>query len=107
MPDPRIQIPAAPSAAIHRLVGALGVSSVLAEVLVRRGLAEPAAARAFLRADEAHPPSAFAGIDAAVALILGHVRAGTPITVHGDYDCDGVCSTAVYVRALRALGANV
>lgn len=107
MAHPRIEIPAAPSADVHRLAGELGVSHVLAAVLVRRGLAEPALARAFLRADEAHPPSAFAGIDAVVELIQGHVRAGTPITVHGDYDCDGVCSTAVYVRALRALGANV
>ena len=31
-------------------------------------------------------------------------RRGTRITVHGDYDVDGVCSTAILVRALRALG---
>ena len=36
-----------------------------------------------------------------------HVAAGARITVHGDYDVDGVCSTAVLVRALRALGADV
>ena len=29
------------------------------------------------------------------------------ITVHGDYDCDGVCSTAILVSALRSLGADV
>jgi single-stranded-DNA-specific exonuclease len=103
----RLEIPPAPSSLVRRLAAELGISSVLAEVLVRRGLDDPAAARAFLGAEEAHPPSAFAGIDHAVALILDHVRARTPITVHGDYDCDGVCSTAVYVRALRALGANV
>ena len=39
--------------------------------------------------------------------ILGHVRAGTAITVHGDYDVDGVCATAILVRALRALGGQV
>ncbi|MGI8802506.1 MAG: single-stranded-DNA-specific exonuclease RecJ [Solirubrobacteraceae bacterium] len=107
MSNVRLEIAPAPSASIRRLEAALGVSSVLAEVLVRRGLDDPDAAREFLRAEEAHPPSAFTGIDEAVALILRHVGAGTPITVHGDYDCDGVCSTAVYVRALRALGANV
>ena len=38
---------------------------------------------------------------------MDHVRAGTRITVHGDYDVDGVCSTAILVGALRALGADV
>jgi single-stranded-DNA-specific exonuclease len=85
----------------------LGVSHVLAQVLVRRGLGEPAAARAFLAASERHDPGAFAGMDRAVALVLGHVRAGSPVTVHGDYDVDGVCSTAVLVRVLRDLGARV
>src|SRR6202041_399138 len=60
-----------------------------------------------LAADEEHPPSAFAGIEQAIAAILAHVDAGTRITVHGDYDVDGICSTAVLVRVLRALAADV
>jgi single-stranded-DNA-specific exonuclease len=83
------------------------VSGAVAQVLVRRGLAEPARARAFIAADEEHPCTAFAGIDAAIATIHRHVAARTRITVHGDYDVDGVCSTAVLVRALRRLGADV
>jgi len=85
----------------------LGVSHVLAQVLCRRGLADPAAARAFLAAEEAHPPAAFRGIATAVELVARHIRAGSVITVHGDYDCDGVCSTAILVSALRELGADV
>ncbi len=107
VPDLRLEIPPAPSARVRRLAAELGVGSVVAEVLVRRGLGEPPAARDFLDAAEAHPPGAFVGIDGAVELILRHARAGTPITVHGDYDCDGVCSTAIYVRVLRGLGADV
>ncbi len=84
----------------------LGVGHVLAQILVRRGLGQPGEARAFLEAREAHDPSAFAGIDRALELIRGHVAAGGRITVHGDYDVDGVCATAIMVRALRALGAN-
>jgi single-stranded-DNA-specific exonuclease len=76
-------------------------------VLVRRGLADPADARAWLAAREEHEPSAFAGIDVAVGLIGRHVTAGSRITIHGDYDVDGVCSTAILVRALRGLGADV
>jgi single-stranded-DNA-specific exonuclease len=85
----------------------LGVSHTLAQVLCRRGLSEVAAARAFLAADEAYSPRAFRGIAAALELVLGHVAAGSVITVHGDYDCDGVCSTAILVSALRSLGADV
>ena len=65
-------------------------------------------ARAFLAADEEHPPSAFAGIGAGGGADPRARRArGARITVHGDYDVDGVCSTAMLVRALRELGADV
>ncbi len=85
----------------------LGVSFAMAQVLVRRGLGDAAAARAWLDASDRHDVAAFAGIDGAVALVMGHVRAGSRITVHGDYDVDGVCSTAILVGTLRALGADV
>jgi single-stranded-DNA-specific exonuclease len=103
----RFRIAPCPLEQVELLQRALQVSGPLAQVLVRRGLADPERARAFLVADEEHPPEAFAGIETALAAILGHIRAGTRITVHGDYDVDGICSTAVLVRVLRALGANV
>jgi single-stranded-DNA-specific exonuclease len=103
----RLDIPSAPIAQVRALERALGVSFATAQVLVRRGLGDESAARAWLEAADRHDPSAFAGIDAAVTLVLEHVRARTRITVHGDYDVDGVCSTAILVRALRALGAEV
>jgi single-stranded-DNA-specific exonuclease len=102
-----LNIPPAPIAPVRALERTLGVSFAVAQVLVRRGLGEEDVARAWLAAGERHDPSAFAGIDAAVALVLSHVRAGTRVTVHGDYDVDGVCSTAILVRALRALGGDV
>jgi single-stranded-DNA-specific exonuclease len=83
------------------------VSDALAQTLVRRGLREGDRARAFLDASEAHPTSAFAGIGEAVQTLRRHIDGGLWITVHGDYDVDGVCSTAVLVRALRQLGAEV
>jgi single-stranded-DNA-specific exonuclease len=92
---------------VRRLHRELGVSDALAQVLVRRGLAEPARARAFIAAEEAHSYTAFAGIELAIATIRKHIDARTRITVHGDYDVDGVCSTAVLIRALRRLGADV
>jgi single-stranded-DNA-specific exonuclease len=92
--------------AAERLAAELGVSAAVATVLVRRGYATPAAAREFLEAGEGHDPAAFAGIGAACDAILAHVRRGSQIVVHGDYDVDGVCSTAILVVALRSLGAE-
>ncbi|HEV2923617.1 MAG TPA: single-stranded-DNA-specific exonuclease RecJ [Solirubrobacteraceae bacterium] len=103
----RFEIPACPGADVERLCHELGVSGALAQVLVRRGLGDPTGARAFLLASDEHPPDAFEGIGEAVRLIMRHVGSGARITVHGDYDVDGVCSTAVLVRTLRSLGANV
>src|SRR5664280_542893 len=107
MQRPRFEIAPCPSEDVARLQRELGVSRALAQVLVRRGLEEPARARAFLAADEEHHHAAFAGIGEAVQMILEHARAGRRITIHGDYDVDGVCSTAILVRALRAIGADV
>ncbi len=101
------QIAACVAEDVQRLERELGVSGAMAQVLVRRGLGAPADARAFLVASEEHPPSAFAEIERAIESILAHVRSRVRITVHGDYDVDGVCSTAILVRVLRALGADV
>lgn len=106
MSDPRFEIADCPEAEVAGLQRALGVSGALAQVLVRRGLAEPGRARAFLDAAEEHGHGEFGGIADAVTAIMRHVAAGERITVHGDYDVDGVCSTAVLLRALRALGAD-
>jgi single-stranded-DNA-specific exonuclease len=84
----------------------LGVSEPVAVTLVRRGYRTPAQARAFLAADESHPPSAFAGMDLVVVLLRSAIEACRRITVHGDFDVDGVCATTVMVRALRELGAD-
>ncbi len=102
-----LDIPPCDMAAVAQLERELGVAHPVAQVLVRRGLSEPSSARAWLAADAAHDPREIAGMDEACALILRHVRAGSRIVVHGDYDVDGVCSTAILVRALRALGADV
>ena len=52
-------------------------------------------------------PEALPGVTAAVAKLLEAVRAGRRIVVFGDYDCDGVCATAIMTNALRAIGGHV
>jgi single-stranded-DNA-specific exonuclease len=93
-------------AAAEGIAHELGVAPAVATVLVRRGYATPEAAREFLEAAERHDPRAFDGIDDACAVILRHVQDGSSIVVHGDYDVDGVCSTAIVLGVLRRLGAD-
>jgi single-stranded-DNA-specific exonuclease len=85
----------------------LGLSEPVAVTLVRRGYRTPEQARVFLAADEAHPPSAFAQMELVVERVKAAVAAGKRITVHGDFDVDGVCATAVMVKTLHGLGAEV
>lgn len=106
-PPFRLEIPPCPPEQAAALARELGCSSALAQVLVRRGLCEPGAARAFLAAGERHPPQAFAGIEHAAEVIVRALLARELITVHGDYDVDGVTSTAILLRALRTLGGEV
>jgi single-stranded-DNA-specific exonuclease len=103
----RFELSDCDAAELARLSGQLGVSETLAQVLVRRGYGDPQRARAFLAARESHEPRAFGGLEEAAKLIVERAGAGGLITIHGDYDVDGVCSTAVLVRALRAIGARV
>ena len=92
--------------AAERLAAELGLSSTAATILVRRGYDTPERALRFLRADDRAEPDRLSGVHEAVRSILAHVERGSPIVVHGDYDVDGVCSTAVLVRGLRRLGAQ-
>jgi single-stranded-DNA-specific exonuclease len=93
---------------VRRLVDALGISEVTAAVLARRGYHDPAAAQRFLDGDfPRHDPFTLGDMRAAVDAVLGAVRSRSRICVHGDYDADGICATALAVLLLRELGAEV
>src|SRR5215210_8081893 len=93
-------------AAGRALARELDVSPVVGAILARRGLADPEEARRFLAAGESHDPRTLPGVPDACELILRHVERGSVIAVFGDYDVDGVCSTAMLIRTLRTLGAD-
>jgi single-stranded-DNA-specific exonuclease len=88
---------------------ALGLHPLAGRVLAARGLADPAAAETFLAARLADLPDPFSmkGMDAAVARIVRAVEEGERIALYGDYDVDGVTSTALLAGFLRACGADV
>jgi single-stranded-DNA-specific exonuclease len=90
------------------LAADLGISETTARVLVRRGLADPAEARRFLAGEPpGHDPFLLGDMAAAREAILRAVAEGKRICVHGDYDADGICATALAVLILRELGADV
>jgi single-stranded-DNA-specific exonuclease len=95
-----------PVAAAHSLAGELGLHPATASILVRRGYDTLEAARRFLEAADRHDPRLMPGLSAAVEVLMRHIARGSRIVIHGDYDVDGVCSTAVLARALRRLGAD-
>ena len=84
----------------------LALAEPVAVTLVRRGYRTVEEARAFLEAAETHDPFEFDSMGEVTERIRSAIAQGRTITVHGDYDCDGVCSTAILVRALRELGAS-
>jgi len=84
----------------------LGLSEPVAIALVRRGYRTPEEARVFLAAEEWHEPGEFAAMGPIVDQVLAAIAAGKRITVHGDFDVDGVCATTILVSTLRELGAE-
>jgi len=100
------------SPCLHRdsseLSRALGVSETTARVLVRRGYGNPEEARAFLEgALPGHDPLLLGSMREACEAIRQAVTGGKRICVHGDYDADGICATALAILVLRELGADV
>lgn len=91
---------------IHRT---LGVSPVLARLLVIRGVRTAAEARAFLSPSDGpvHSPEALSGIPTALDRILSAVERGEGVLLHGDYDVDGTSATALLLPALAGLGLRV
>jgi single-stranded-DNA-specific exonuclease len=95
--------------AATRLADALRLHPLAARVLAGRGLAEPEAAQRFLASSLQDLPDPFTmkGMDAAVARIVRALEAGEKIACYGDYDVDGVTSTALLAGFLRAAGADL
>jgi len=97
-----------PQADASALAESLDVSETTARVLVRRGYSNPGEARAFLEgAVPGHDPFLLGDMAGAVDTIRSAIAAGKKICVHGDYDADGICATALAVLILRELGADV
>jgi len=91
------------------LSGLLPVSPILCRILENRGIHTLTDAKLFLEPnlEDLHDPSLLDGLDWAIDRTRQAISRGEKIMVHGDYDVDGITSTALLVRVLRLLNADV
>lgn len=89
------------------MVAALNIPVPLAQALYTRGLRTLEEASAFLAPPPPADPFGLPDMPAAVERLARARDRGEAVLVFADYDCDGVCSAALAVDALRALGLEV
>ena len=97
-----------PADEVEALSRRAGVSPVLAELLLRAGQTDPEAAQRFLRPAlaELNDPFLLVNLERAVIRLREAINGRQDIVVLGDYDVDGVSSTALLVSILRRFGLN-
>lgn len=79
----------------------------LSEIAVARGLDSPERLIGFFNVEELSDPFLLSDMSDAVNAINSAVDSGERIAVFGDYDCDGICSTAILYDYLLSMGADV
>jgi single-stranded-DNA-specific exonuclease len=105
----RWQLATANDQAVSLLARQLNVPSLLARLLILRGIETPEAAQVFLNPSlrQLHDPFLMAGMGAAVQRLRQAVERQEKILIYGDYDVDGTMAVVVLLTALRSLGAKV
>ncbi|MFB5678738.1 single-stranded-DNA-specific exonuclease RecJ [Paenibacillus terreus] len=98
-PDPAVR---------DELARELQISPLLASLLANRGIDMPESAHRFLhgRDESMHDPFLLLGMDRAIPRIREALERNEHILIYGDYDADGVSSTAFMIHLMRRLGAS-
>ncbi|MEG3843504.1 DHH family phosphoesterase [Microcoleus sp. herbarium14] len=110
LPNQRWQIYAPQPQQAEQFAAEIGLSSLLAQVLINRGIDSVKEVQGFIEPESLvlpAPMDEFPDLAASVKLLREAISGGHKIAICGDYDADGMTSTALLLRALRALGANV
>lgn len=94
---------------VTELERAAGVSPIVAQLLLCRGISEAPVARSFLEAKltDLRDPELLPGLTNAADRVFAAIQAKRRITIYGDYDADGMTATALLYRCLQLLGADV
>ena len=110
LPNQRWQIYSPQTQQAERLAAEIGLSPLLAQVLINRGMDTLTEVQGFVEPESLvlpQPMDEFPDLAVSVKLLREAISRGQKIAICGDYDADGMTSTALLLRALRALGANV
>ena len=110
LPNQRWQIYSPQAQQAEQLAAEIGLSPLLAQVLINRGIDTLTEVQGFVEPESLVLPAPmyeFPDLAASVRLLREAISQGQKIAICGDYDADGMTSTALLLRALRALGANV
>ena len=102
-------LPIADPGLVAKLTSALKLPETVCSVLAIRGISDVSEAKSFLRPrlDQLQDPSTLFDGPRAAERITDAIKIGETILVHGDYDVDGICATALLTRWLRSFGGNV
>ena len=98
----------ADATSVESLAKDLLLPETVCRLLVARGYADATRAKLYLRPrlEQLEPPTALFDVARAVDRMVSAIRGGETIFVHGDYDVDGMSSTALLTRVLRGCGAQ-
>jgi single-stranded-DNA-specific exonuclease len=110
LPNQRWQVALQNPELAEKLANLTNLSPIVSQLLINRGIETPEAAQAFLNPESLNLPSPledFPDLAMSVELLESAIANKEKIAICGDYDADGMTSTAVLLRSLRALGANV
>lgn len=110
LPRQRWQIQTPDPGQVALLCETLGCSPLLAQTLINRGWDTLPQVQVFLNPEQQvlpDPREAFEDLVESLLLLEEAIRQGHKIAICGDYDADGMTSTALLLRALRSLGAQV
>lgn len=90
-----------------KIAASCGVSSLTAAALVAKGYSSPESVVQNLNDDGLSDPFLIKDMQAAVDTIVDSMKKDELICIYGDYDCDGIMSTAILYTYLLESGANV
>ena len=110
LPNQRWQIYSPQPQQAEQFATEIGLSPLLAQVLINRGIDSVKEVQGFIEPESLVLPAPldeFPDLAASVKLLREAISGGQNIAICGDYDADGMTSTALLLRSLKALGANV
>ncbi len=94
---------------VQQLIKDIGISFTLSQLLVNRGISSASEAEEFI-----HPkltstvdPMGFADMERAIERLTKAIKKKENILIIGDYDVDGITSTAILLKVLRFFTENL